>query len=86
MTGAVAAVHGKKLATAEVQTAIVLLPPELTPHSRQDAVVMVHHQIRVPRAMQLDAADSCIALATAKLSHLLDYILHCPAYKPSGEM
>jgi len=35
--------------------------------------------------MYYGAADSCIALATAKLKDLLDYALHCPVYKPGGE-
>lgn len=35
--------------------------------------------------MYYGAADSCIALATAKLDDLLDYVLSCPAYKQSEE-
>jgi predicted GH43/DUF377 family glycosyl hydrolase len=35
--------------------------------------------------MYYGAADSCIALATAKLKDILDYVLGCPVYKPSGD-
>ncbi len=35
--------------------------------------------------MYYGAADSCIALATAKQKDLLDYVLGCPVHKPSGE-
>ncbi len=35
--------------------------------------------------MYYGAADSCIALATAKLKNLVDYILACPVYKPGEE-
>jgi predicted GH43/DUF377 family glycosyl hydrolase len=35
--------------------------------------------------MYYGAADSCIALATAKLKDLLDYILGYPVYKPSED-